>query len=128
MKWLEHRAKLVANLSEIIKEPGGQMDWAIIWYESVYNEDKTERRKAAWSSFRNRELPADFARTSNIKLIQESDTVEQAGQATKEMKFRRRKINALLRKKLFKRQTICKEEQVVEELMHREGNEQKNRK
>lgn len=80
------------------------------------------------SSFRSRELPADFTRTSDIKLIQESDMVEQAGQAMREMKFRRRKINALLRKKLFKRQTTCKEEQVVEELMHREGNEQKNGK
>lgn len=128
MKWLQHEIKVVANLPEIRKQPGGQMDWAIIWYESVYNEDKTERRKAAWSSFRNRELPADFAGTSDIKLIQESDTVEQAGQAMKEMKFGRRKINALLRKKLFKRQTRCKEEQVLEELMHREGNEQKNGK
>lgn len=30
MKQLEHGANLVANLSEIIKESSGQMDWAII--------------------------------------------------------------------------------------------------
>lgn len=40
-----NRAKLVANLSEVIKESSGQMDWAIIWYESVYNRDKTEQEK-----------------------------------------------------------------------------------
>lgn len=45
MKQLEHGANLVANLSEIIKESSGQMDWAIIWYESVYNKDKTEKEK-----------------------------------------------------------------------------------
>lgn len=32
MKQVEHGANLVANLSEIIKESSGQMDWAIIWY------------------------------------------------------------------------------------------------
>ena len=33
------------------------------------------------SRFRNRELPADVAKTTAIKLIQDSDMLEQAGQA-----------------------------------------------
>jgi len=96
MKWMEHRAKLVANLSENLVDRwiGQSFDT-----HQFITKIKQKRRKGKRyfmsenSRFRNREVPADSAKTTAIELIQESDMLERAGQATQEMKFRRCKRN-----------------------------------
>lgn len=78
MTYLEHGANLVANLSEIIKESSGQMDWAIIWYESVYNKDKTEKEKGkemfhVWGKKKKKKVQeqgvSNFSKPTAIELI-----------------------------------------------------------
>lgn len=54
------------------------MDWAIIWYESVYNKDKTEKEKGkemfhVWGKKKKvqEQGVSNFAKPTAIELIQE---------------------------------------------------------